>query len=586
MSKVTTLALLVAVAALAVFVWLQTEREDPDFGRVEFPLLEGLDPRRIASVRYESLERGTQVGLRRDGGGRWFLTDPIAYPARQEMVTQLLQAFSNVAYAVPREELELAERGLSPPRAVLEVVERLDGDARREHVLEMGSVDLDAMRVYVRTRGRIFRTMRNLETPLEAPVEDWRSRRVFGLEGAGIVEIRREGFDYVGERQVPLAVSAQRQGPSWWIDHPVRLHADPVAMTTWGQILSVLTIERYLSDVEEPDLAAWGLDAPWFSLTLTDRKGVSQTAHFSGEVGTYVAKRDDLPYVWQIAPRDVQRLLHDPLELFDETLVRVFRRDVDSILLAGPEHTVRLTQDRREQDWTVAWKERGMDEWSMEQPANEAAVDRVLSTMEQSQLAGYRWDDPVEQHFPADAPDHGVWVESDGIRHGGRIGPVLTSEEGTRLVAYLRDRENRVALAPLAVGELLEIPPLDFVSLGILVAVEPELHLLEIGERRFLRDVQGLWVYEDVHTEAKELHPVLDHVFHMFAERHVARDEMEELVDPVRVRVHSRRGQVHEVEVGRTEEGEVRVQKGGRQSVLRHPEVHGMLVEIAGRKPG
>ena len=75
---------------------------------------------------------------------------------------------------------------------------------------------------------------------------------------------------------------------------------------------------------------------------------------------------------------------------------------------------------------------------------------------------------------------------------------------------------------------------------------------------------------------------MIEHLVHMLAERRLPRDENQELVEIVTVRIGNLdRGDPEQVDIGRTPDGEVRARRGARQSVLRFPELHALLLEIA-----
>lgn len=592
MSRLTTAVLFLLVAALGLAVWLQTEREDPELFQDVQPLFEDLDARRVSLIRFENLERSIHLGIERDARGRWFLVDPIAYPARTEYVRLLLQAAHNQAWRVPRAEGQLAEKGLDPPRAVLQLVERLADGGQRQHRLELGDVDLDG-RVYVRTRDQIFRTLRNLETPLEAPLHEWRSRAVFDLDARRIVEVQRRGVDFRGPEQVPLGLDAVREGPTWRLTSPWSIHADPALLTGWSSALAALSVDSFASDWERVDLARFDLADPWFSLTLLDGNGVSQTVYFARVGAHSFAKRADLPYVWELDPREVSKVTEDVREFFDETLVRVFRRDVDALLLQGPEHQIRLEQPE-EGRWTVSWREGDSEPWTPPRPAHAPAVEGILATLEQEPVVAYRWEDDVAQHFPEDQPVSAVWVEAGGYRHGGRVGEPFLTAAGSEVCPFLREREDRVCLVPVALRALLDRSPWEFVS-KILVDIRGDQKLFQIviGERTFHRKPQGIWVGidEDVDSnlEARELFPVLDRLLPLKGSRHVLPEEQEELLEAVRIEIKPRgpREDARSLTVGRTAAGEVRAEIDGAQAVLAHPELHGMVLAIArGGEPG
>ena len=585
MNPRTTLILLVLVSVLGGLIWVQTGREDPEAMVVDVPLLEGYDPSRLTRVRIDNIERSSHISLERDKAGRWYLSDPIAYPARREMLSQLQQVLRNQARRVSAAELATLDPGLDPPRAVMQVTESLASGEDRVSRIEMGALDIDGISIYVRAGDQVLRTRRNIETILNAHFEDWRSRSVFELDDKGIVEILREGFWYDGPEQTSLFVQAQARGSIWKFDRPGPFLGSAMAVTAWGTGLATLRVSDFRSDIDEPDLERYGLHAPWFSVTLIDRAGRRQTVDVAMKEGAVRAKRRDLPYVWDLDPRELELLRRDPRDLFDRRIASVFRAEVDRILVRGDRSELRFQQDRSASTWSV--ESMGPDgEWGLALPANPDVVDRLLGTIEQTDVAGILWDETEETYFPADAPARGVWIESNGLRYGGRFGLVRTSPEGVQALTFLREEEGVVSLLPIEVEELMGLTALESQSLMILELREGEISRIGIGmdggtEREFQREVQGTWVHaSEAGLRATELLPALDYLVYLMASEHLAPEQSEALEDVVRVRIAAAR-ELHQVEIGRTSEGEVRAIVGGRQSVLARPELHGILLGIA-----
>jgi hypothetical protein len=598
-NKLTPLLLLALVVGLGFAIWKQTEREDPTANQVHVPLFEDLDAAAITRVRIDNIERSQHLTMERDGGGRWFLTDPIAYPARSEMLINLLDAVArNRAWVIPESQRDSVEESLAKPRAILELREEHEGREPRTHRLEMGQVDVDGQRMNVRVAGpdggRIVRTMRDLETMLETGVTEWRNRRVFDMRYDEVVEIRREGIDTLMDGQVDMTLHARRDGSGWWIDRPVRIQGDPGFLGTWAGVLSAVRVRRFASDVPDPDLAAYGFDSPIFTLALVDRRGREQVLEIGKPVITsgYYARRKGQQFIWELEERDFSQLFYQPDKLFDHVVVRLPREVMESLSLRGREYDLRLTQDLASQDWTLAW--RGLDEgseWTAEMPAHSPTVDRVLAFLgRKDTVAAYLWDMPVEQAFGDDAALQAIWVQSGGQRFGGRMGAEYTTEGGTPTRLWLRERENRVCLVPADVAELLALTPEDFLSLQLVELSEPTTKRITIqtGERVpriFRKTLQTTWIHHDLKTDAlPELLPVIEHLFFLQAERHVPRGEEQELHDVVSVRIQGRDGDT-QFDVGRTAGGEVRALMGSRQSVLKFQGLHAALLEIASKAP-
>src|SRR5262245_85384 len=118
----TLLALVLLVLALG-WLWARKEREILQGGprTEEVALCPGLEVELVRAIRIDHLERGVQVKLERDAQGRWFLTDPVAYPAMHGLVRTLLTTLMT-ARAEPAREVDAKEVGLDPPQAVVECV--------------------------------------------------------------------------------------------------------------------------------------------------------------------------------------------------------------------------------------------------------------------------------------------------------------------------------------------------------------------------------------------------------------------------------------------------------------------------------
>ena len=98
MSKGTLFVLGALVLALGC-LWLWKEREIASGGPAleEYPLCPGLALERVRALRIDHLEKGFQIKLERDAAGRWFMTDPVAYPAQVSLVRALLQGLEAAA---------------------------------------------------------------------------------------------------------------------------------------------------------------------------------------------------------------------------------------------------------------------------------------------------------------------------------------------------------------------------------------------------------------------------------------------------------------------------------------------------------
>ena len=590
MNRLTPLLLLVIVVGLGVAVWLQTEREVTEVPRAEVPLFEGLDLDAVTRVRIDNLERSIHVSIDRDAGGRWVLTDPIAYPVREDMFVQLLGVLGqNQAWRVPESSEEMVRKDLERPRAVLE----LHTAEGKKHELKMGSVAVDGQRVLAIVDGRPVRTMRNIETVLETSVLDWRSRRVFDMRPRDVIGVRRDGIDPLPNSVTELGLTARRSVDGWFVERPRRFTADPGVTQLWAEILSRLAVDKFVSDDPQAELARFGLQAPAFTLTLMAPGGREEVLEVGKPVvngDAYFARRRGSHHVWRLEGRSFAMLFHTPDDLVDKRLLRLPREAIERIQLRGGSQDLRLTHNLLDGDWTVAWRAPGSDEdaWTAELPADLAQVDDLIATLSQeSSVARYLWDEPVEEAFPEDGPPRAIWVESGGKRHGGRVGSEYVGPAGTPARRFLREREDAVCVVPLDVAALVDLTPEELISLKLTQLSEPTLSRIEISRgdvrRVYKKTIQTTWLHADLDTDAlPELLPVIEHLFFLRATAHVPRSESAPLEDVVTVRITDRKGDETQFDVGRTATGEVRAAIGSRQSVLKHAPLHADLVKITG----
>jgi hypothetical protein len=477
-----TLFVLMALVAGLAFLRLQRARETarggPELG--EFPLRPELVAARVRALRVEHLERSFQIKFERDAAGRWFLTDPVSYPAQAALVRTLLTTLEG-ARGEPAPEADPAQVGLAPPQVVIECtqVAAEPGGAEKKLRVELGGLDLDSSRIYARVPDHpgaaaggcdVFRTTRVLANTLERFPDDYRERRATSLPAEDVVALRRRGQVYLAEegRRVDLLFDALL-GPDGWkrVGLPT-VSLDPTAMALFVRGATELAIERFADDSPQ-DLAPWGLAEPAFTLELELVAGESvtllfgsRTASADAPVGeqTWYCQRQDYAHVWEVRTRDVE-LLTRPSELFfDQLVVRALRTDVGRLELEGG--GTRRVLAREKEAWNVWEHSADASGGPPGTPGNAGAIEEALALLERVQLAEHL---PLEPFEPCDPPCSFALVLRDGTRSGGALGrrtrDPKTAAEGRQ---FLRLGDEVVALIDERVLELCQRPLDDFRS--------------------------------------------------------------------------------------------------------------------------
>ena len=512
------LALLVGVLG-----WLALERRreqasgGPALG--EYPLRPELVLERVRSVRIEHLERGLSIACERDAQGRWYLTDPVEYPAQGALVRTFLTALAD-ARGEPVRGVALAELGLDPPRIAVECVQ-VDPDGERTLRFEFGALDHDSSRVLARvpghpaaaTEGEVFATTRALVNTLERNPDDYREARATGLLAQDVVAVRRSGIVYLAEEKGRVSLDFEAlAGPDGWktTTSPVVTLA-PDAMGLFARGATDLTIERFVDDAPR-DYAPYGLDAPAFTVELETLAGQKTRLAFglapgAGEqdVGehTWFCRRDDYAHVWEVRTRDVELLTRPAALFYEQSVLRVLREEIVRVELEGG--GARRVLERTKSQWDVrelAGEARGDEP---RYPAETSEVEAALATLERAQLAEH-----LREGFEPEQPRLGFTVElRNGARLGGRIGRA-TRDPASGAVGrqFLRDGDEMVAVLGDEVAELCRVPAARFRSKRVHQHQESLVRLVELTHAgtsyAFLNDGNNHWTARGTTLAAPE----------------------------------------------------------------------------------
>jgi hypothetical protein len=591
LSRVTTLLLLLVVGALGFFVYQQAEREAEHPPETLEALFKGVEPTRVSAIRFENLERSIHARFERDDRGAWFLTDPIAYPAAPEIVEQVLQIVAgNLAGPVPPALADRTAAGLAPVRGFLEVEETMpEGPVRRTRV-ELGGVDLDGQRVFVARDGRVLRTPRNLETVLERDLPDLRSRRLFRVDPSTVVELERLGRIYL-ENSAPSADwSAVAEGESWRMYRPLRARLDGHGMQLYTTLLGSLRARRFVTDLPDADLAPYGLAPAWFSVRLRDSRGAESIVEFGqNESRTTYARHPGLPHVYELDDQSWNMLVEgvDNLGLLMEHWFHRLRRDsLKEVTLERGGRVTRLSRST-EGKWSVSERPVGETEFRLAVPAEHAAVDDLLTRLENDAKLTYLLDRRPEDAFPEGAPRDSIWLTPYGDRRqGGFVGGLVEAADGTQLLAFAREDEGVLAGLDPALSEVLDLDAAHFFRRVVWDVTEVLLRELTITHadrtKRYVRGDGFTWRPSDADVPARELRQLLDSILFLKADGEVPAAERSELTDIVRLELVDADGLRLVAELGVNPAGVVELIHGVRRAKALDQGLHAALKALCG----
>jgi hypothetical protein len=587
MHKRTIVILLLAVLALGAVAWFQLRSEARLREEADVPLFEGFDESTVDVIRVEHLEHDLHMKLTRGSDGHWRMVDPVEAPADDALAQFVLSsALQRRATPIPEAEADARKLGLEPPRFILEL-QAPRGAGRIQAAVEFGALDLDGRRINVRARGRLMRTLRDLDTTLARPLEEFKSHRVLALDPREVVEVHRTGSLVQEGATTPtdLALDAIAEGGSWRVTSPVAAALDPLTTSVWVQGIATLELEKY-ADQGLRLLSDFGLDPPEITIAITTLKEehkvlrLGRPEHRNG--AAWFGTVEGASFVWFVQPRAIY-LAGTPLDaLLDRRIVRVPRDAVDGIRLEADGAEIHLS--REGQKWRVSRRAAKETAFSAPELADKKRVESMLARLESGELAGFLSDPELS----SDEKRAAVYVEVGGERQGGVLGADHDNQGGGKAVRYQRDGDSIVALADPKLLDLARTRIEDLWTLQLAEIDELDQHALVLSGagkvRAYERGSKGLWTPKGLDLEARELRDVLDPLFFPRAAERLTASDPAPLKDPVTVEFTSSMGKKSGFVIGGTSDAKggerAEIEIDGRRSVLKDQEIHKRLLAI------
>ncbi len=548
MNPRTSIVLVILCIALGLGVWWQLHREqvEPPIG--PRPLIEGLDRTRVHSFRLDQLVYSLQLEIKQDDAGRWQIVDPLTFPADETKVGWLLDVVSQNT-AVAAVGVDPKKVGLDQPRAVLEVREEIAGKTVA-HKLEIGLDDVDGQHVYVRTEGRILRTLVNLYAVLDRPRDEWRSNRVIEFDPHAIVEIHRTGLVSGGPDAQPidLALDAMLGPTGWAANKPFEGALDPTYVL---QLLGSVAGLKAKSFVDEatghPE--TYGLDHPALRFEVIDSRGGREVASFVKDptVAQWIVGVESEPYVWRIDDAALMPLL-TPTDVFlDRQFERMPKNEINAIRVAAEGKS--LVIERAKVGWTVAEL---VDHVARERvPADDAKVDDLLGAIGRIAFVQRVTDATLDQTTVT--AEIGLRLKNSEII--GRFGAEHKTPEGGHGFLFQRDGESLVFLVDPSVRALATQSVDGLRSRQVLKLRELDLRQAGIKrgdrERHFIRSDRGRWSPDGVDQEAKQFAEVVDRLISVRAKNWLASSDDGALTDSIAVTFKDAFGNLTRYSLGR-----------------------------------
>lgn len=212
-------------------------------------------------VQYPNME---EIGLTKDGAGKWQMTRPIETPASRTLINKIIGLMTDsleFKQTVEEKPTDLRSFGLDPPQILI----ALKFPDHEEQLL-IGD-DAPASSAYYIKKGQESRILLvdhqvgDLKRSLEdvRSVKAWRKKEIAELASDKLQTVR---LDY-GDRAVTLA----KEGNQWWIREPLQALADRLTVDGLIQTVSGLMAEDFIDDKKPQEQKKFG--PPKIILTLS-----------------------------------------------------------------------------------------------------------------------------------------------------------------------------------------------------------------------------------------------------------------------------------------------------------------------------
>jgi hypothetical protein len=379
MSSKNTWLWLSAAAALFAFIFI-FERYRPRPATGPAYLLPGLEANAVKTLQIRP-EGQTGLRVERTDGG-WQLAEPVAYPAINTNVQNLLAALQKltVAHRISEKEFRKDPKagedyGIEPPQLSLIV------DSRRPVFFGRRTSAGDQVFVLVPGIEGIAIVNADVLSLFPRDANDWRETR--------LADFRAGTFDRISvtntmKGQWSFALQRDPTNKLWAMTYPGKTRADSEKVEDAIGRLEKLRVQQFVSDDPKADLESFGLQPPALTLSLGQGTNTLLALDFgkalTNSPGLIYARRRDQNTVVTLSTNTLNRW-NTPSETF---------RDRHLVTLVGPIENIQVVgQDK----FTLQWQTN--NSWQIvpgDFPADERLTARLARTLSELQVANFEKD--------------------------------------------------------------------------------------------------------------------------------------------------------------------------------------------------
>ncbi len=382
----TWLWILVAAALLgAIFVSRQVPRKAPSGPQKILSLLE------TSKVSSLVVRPAGQLEIKADRtNGGWQLISPLAYPAQELKITQLIDALAKLTPATQITVAELsgrprakAEYGFDPPQTSLVLWE---GGVRTD--LHVGALTAPGDQVFVQKVGdeNIYVVGAELVQQIPKSANDWRDT-VF-IQGSASdltrLTVTNQGKIFALQRDSVKA--------PWRLTMPMPVRADHQKLQHALENLLALRVQGFVVDKPTDDLEAFGLQPPRLSIGLWKDTNLLALLQF----GAASTNHTNTVFGRNVGLNSVVTVTQDALSPWSDAV-----NDYRDPFLVGPTPEPQLVEVRAGENFSVQRKGEGWQILPGNFPADGTLMKQFLSALASLKIVGYVKDVVTQPDLPA-----------------------------------------------------------------------------------------------------------------------------------------------------------------------------------------
>ena len=454
----------------------------------------------VAALRIQKQDQ-PEYSLKRDGMN-WKVTGPfdanVPAGSVEAMLGNLATAKADKIEA--QGVTDLAKYGLDRP-AMRVVVREADKDkeAGKEHTLHIGKPTAEGAKTHYARRGdsdAVVVVGEALVSAADRSALDLLDRSLLKLDRERITKVKATGGD---------GLTLDLKDNKWQAATPnATFPADPQTVAGVLAAWFNLRADRFAA-YGKPDLAAYGLDKPTQTITITadqtgeDGKPTGKTTTHTlalgkavdGGKGERYARLDDSPAVVVLSAPAVSELTHGYLDFVDRTLLDIDMGTLNAVLRKMGENELELV--KRDDGWHLVKPEaQRADGPSLEKLLQQLSRLRAprIAAFPAKDLKAFGLDDPA-----AVITLRGVDAEGKPKDRIIKIGETADAEGKTAGDRYaLIEGGDKVAVLPGALVRQLVAKPLTFRDKALAKFGDADKVVLERGPRKAVfAQVDGNW---------------------------------------------------------------------------------------------